>query len=73
MKMTRSERLAKTGRVDVSYLGGFETARVLKTCNELDGLRYVATDFECLYDGKDAIADIYEDEEGNVFAVIDKR
>lgn len=67
--MTRSERLAKEGKVGV-YIGSFETAIVIEHCNAKNNLRYIGTDFECLYDGKEVNADVYEDEDGGLYAVI---
>lgn len=67
--MTRSERLAKEGKVGV-YIGSFETATVIKHCNVKRNIRYIGTDFECLYNGKEASADVYEDEDGKLYAVI---
>ena len=68
--MKRSERLAKEGKVEV-YIGSLEMAKVIKNCNAIKNLRYIATDFDCLYDGKEANADVYEDDNRNLYAVID--
>lgn len=74
--MTRSERLAKEGKVEVYCLGGFARANVIKDCNAKKGLRYVGTDYECLYDGKEVNADIYESNDledlGEWYAVINE-
>ncbi len=67
--MTRSERLAKDGIVEV-YIGSLEKANVIKHCNATNNLRYIGTDFHCLYDGKEVDADVYEDEDGKLYAVI---
>lgn len=67
--MTRSERLAKEGKVGV-YIGSFETATVIKHCNAKRNIRYIGTDFECLYDGREVQADVYEDKDGKLYAVI---
>lgn len=68
--MTRSERLAREGKVEVQYLGGFELAEVVKL-SSIRGARYVCTDFDCRYDGKDVQADIYESRDGErLFAII---
>ena len=67
--MTRSERLAKEGKVEV-YIGSMEMASVIKHCNEKRNIRYIGTDFECLYDGNEVAADVYEDEDGKLYAVI---
>ena len=67
--MTRSERLAKEGKVSV-YIGSLEVASVIKHCSAKNNIRYIGTDFDCLYDGKEVSADVYEDEDGNLYAVI---
>lgn len=54
--MTRSERLAKQGLIDILW----NTATVIKSCNEVPNLRYYSTE-HCLYCGKEVEADIYED------------
>ena len=71
--MKRSERLAREGQIEV-YVGSFETAKVISfeelQCKDL--LRYIGTDFEALYDGREVRADVYEDEWNDLlFAVID--
>ena len=69
--MKRSERLAREGKVEV-YIGSFEIATVMHP-NELQNrpFRYLGTDDECLYDGKEVSADVYEDEMNDVlFAII---
>lgn len=68
--MLRSERLAKEGKVEVC-IGGIEMATVIRHCNAIDGLRYIGTDFGCLYDGLKVDADVYEDHDGYLYAVID--
>lgn len=67
--MTRSERLAKEGKIDV-YIGSAEIAKVIPHCNARKNLRYIGTDFDCLYDGREASADVYEDMEGDLYAVV---
>lgn len=67
--MTRSERLAKSGKVDI-YIGSCEIADVISNCNAKKGLRYIGTDYDCRYNNKDVNADVYEDIEGNLYAVI---
>lgn len=67
--MTRSERLAKEGKVGV-YVGSAEIATVIKNYNAKRNIRYIGTDFECLYDGREVQADVYEDEDGKLYAVI---
>ena len=67
--MKRSERLAKEGKVEV-YIGSLEKADVIKNCNAKKNLRYIGTDFNCLYDGKEVNADVYEGKDGELYAVI---
>ena len=70
--MTRSERLAREGKIEV-YIGSFETAKVI-SFEELqikDLLRYIGTDYEARYDGREVQADVYDDEWNDVlYAVI---
>lgn len=68
--MTRSERLAKDGKVDVRCYGKSFTAKVIKNCNDVSDSKYIGTDFDCLYNGKEVTADIYEDKDGNLYAII---
>ena len=70
--MTRSERLAREGKIEV-YIGSLETAKVISfeelQCKDL--LRYIGTDYEARYDGRKVQADVYDDEWNNVlYAVI---
>ena len=67
--MTRSERLAKEGKIGV-YIGSFEVAKVIRGCNSIKNLRYMGTDFDAFYDGRSVSADVYENFEGDLFAVI---
>ena len=68
--MTRSEKLAKEEKIAV-YIGSFETAKVIPHCNAISNLRYIGTDDECLYNGKEAFADVYEEKTtGTLYAVI---
>ena len=69
--MTRSERLAKDGKIEVD-IGTFEIATIIPDCNALDNLRYIGTDFEALYNKCEVSADVYEDSNGKLFAVIKK-
>ena len=69
--MTRSERLAKDGKIDVD-VGAFGIATVIPDCNAVDSLRYLGTDFNALYNKCEVSADVYEDNDGNLFAVIEK-
>lgn len=73
--MKRSERLAREGKVEV-YCGSFEVATVISAeemVRRASMLRYLCTDFEALYDGREVSVDIYEDEWNNgvLFAVIE--
>lgn len=72
--MTRSERLAKEGKIDV-YAGFCATAKVISR-NEMHKragyLEYLGTDIEARYDGKCVQADVYEHTEtGDIYAVIE--
>ena len=72
--MKRSERLALEGKIEVNC-GSFEIATVISKAElhrRASDLRYIGTDFEALYDGREVDADIYEDEwnDGGLFAVI---
>ena len=69
--MTRSERLAREGKISVD-VGSFETATIIPDCNALDNLRYLGTDFNALYNGCEVSADVYEDNDGKLFATIEK-
>ena len=69
--MTRSERLAKDGKIEVD-IGAFEIATVIPDCNAVDNLRYLGTDFNALYNGCEVSADVYEDNDSNLFAIIEK-
>lgn len=71
--MKRSERLALEGKIEV-YIGSYETAKVvtLDTLNKTHhGARYIGTDYEARYNGADVSANVYEDDDGNLYAVID--
>lgn len=69
--MTRSERLAKDGKIEVD-IGAFEIATVIPDCNAVDNLRYLGTDFNALYNGCEVIADVYEDDNGKLYTIIEK-
>lgn len=71
--MKRSERLAREGKIEV-YIGSCEIAKVI-TDKEMSAmaqrLRYIGTDFEALYDGREVVANVYEDEQADeLFATI---
>ena len=70
--MTRSERLAKDGKIEV-YCGSLETAKLL-TDGEFSRianvLRYIGTDDDAKCAGRDVSANIYENEDGALYAVI---
>ena len=68
--MTRSERLAKDGKIEVD-VGTFEIATIIPDCNAVDNLRYLGTDFNALYNGCEVSADVYEDSNGKLFATIE--
>ena len=67
--MTRSERLAKEGKIGV-YIGTTAIATVLTNCNAAKNLRYIGTDFDAIFDGKGTCADVYENTDGELFAVL---
>ena len=69
--MTRSERLAREGKIDVD-VGTLETATIIPDCNAVSNFRYLGTDFNALYNGCEVIADVYEDNNGKLFATIEK-
>ena len=69
--MTRSERLAEGGKIEVD-VGTFGIAAVIPDCNTFDNLRYLGTDFNALYNGCEVTADVYEDSNGKLFATIEK-
>lgn len=71
--MKRSERLAKEGKVEV-YIGEIATAKILTNnefCRVAKDLRYIGTDYNALYNGNSAWANVYENEDGNLYAVIE--
>ena len=73
--MKRSERLALEGKIEVNC-GSFEIATVItgaELCRRASMLRYLCTDFEALFNGREVSADVYEDEwnDGALFAVIE--
>lgn len=70
--MTRSERLAKEGKIEV-YCGTLEVAQLLKDkefTKTAPALRYIGTDDDAKYDGRNVSANVYEDEDGRLCAVI---
>ena len=69
--MTRSERLAIDGKISVN-IGILGIASVIPDCNALENLRYIGTDFEALYNNCEVYADVYEDDNGKLFATIEK-
>ena len=69
--MTRSARLAKDGKIEVD-IGTFEIATIIPDCNAVENLRYIGTDFNALYNNCVVTADVYEDNDGKLFATIAK-
>ncbi len=71
---TRSERLAAENKIDVYFLGGETTAQII-TAQELNKntaqYRYICTDHGALYDGREVWANIYENDDGAIFATIE--
>ena len=70
-KITRSEQLAKDGKIEVD-IGTFEIATVIPDCNAVDNLRYLGTVFNALYNNCKVSANVYEDNDGKLFATIKK-
>lgn len=74
--MKRSERLAREGKIEI-YIGSVEIAKVI-TDKEMSAqaqkLRYIGTDHEALYDGREVWANVYEDRQTDeLFATIERR
>lgn len=69
--MTRSERMYKKGLCEayIMGMGNFE-AVIIKNCNEIPNLRYIGTDYDAIVNGKDAVIDIYEDIEMNIYGIV---
>lgn len=71
--MKRSERLAKEGKIEVD-IGEFAIAKVI-TAEQMSAnarkLRYIGTDRTALFDGREVSANIYENNDGEIFAVIE--
>ena len=70
-QMTRSEQLAKDGKIEVD-IGSFEIATIIPDCNAVDNLRYLGTVFHALYNKCEVSANVYEDSNGKLYAVIKK-
>lgn len=71
--MKRSERLALEGKVEVN-IGNYAIATVITfgRLNAMDKATiYIGTDYEALYNGKTTWVDIYEDDDGNLYGVIE--
>lgn len=72
--MKRSERLAREGKIEVN-IGNFVLAQVItpETMSKgAHGLRYIGTDYAALYDGLEVWANIYENDDGALFATIEQ-
>lgn len=72
---TRSERLAAENKIDVDFLGGCETAQIItgaELSKNAKNYRYIGTDRRALFDGRAVWANVYENEDGAIFATIDK-
>lgn len=66
--MTRSERLFQKGLVySVERLS---EAKIISDCNAVPELRYICTEREALCNGKEVDLDLYEDPNGELFAVV---
>lgn len=71
--MKRSERLAKEGKIEVN-IGNVAIAKVItaeQMSRRAKTLRYIGTDYEALYNGSEVWANVYEDENGELFATIE--
>lgn len=67
--MTRSQRLAKEGQIDIERYG---VANVISDCNAIHGLKYFCSMWNVLYDNREVNIDIYtRDCEEDFYAVID--
>jgi len=60
--MTKSERLYLQNEVEVELFGGIATIKIIDNIRNKN-LRYVATNFDQLCNGKEVDVDIYEDKE----------
>lgn len=70
--MTRRERLEREKKIEV-YIGEIAVAIVItenEMCRRARDLIYIGTDYEAIYDGKTVSANIYENEDGELFATI---
>ena len=71
--MRRSERLAREGKVEV-YIGSVEVAKVISNkemSERARNLRYIGSDYDALYDGREVCANVYEDKQtGELYATI---
>jgi hypothetical protein len=71
---TRSERLATENKIDVDFLGGCETAQIItgaELSKNAKKYRYIGTDRRALFDGHTVWANVYENDDGEIFATID--
>lgn len=71
---TRSERLAAENKIEVDFLYGCETAQIItgaELSKNAKNYRYIGTDRGALFDGRAVWANVYEDNEGAVFATIE--
>lgn len=72
---TRSERLSAENKIDVAFLGGCETAQIItgaELSKNAKNYRYIGTDRRALFDGCAVWANVYENNDGAIFATIDK-
>ena len=66
--MTRSERLYQNGLVySVECLS---EARIISDCNAVPELRYICTEADAICNGKEVGMNLYENIDGELFAVI---
>ena len=72
---TISERFAAENKIDVDFLGGSETAQIItgaELSKNAKKYRYIGTDRGALFDGRAVWANVYENDDGAIFATIDK-
>lgn len=66
--MSRSERLYQEGLVfSAEYL---TEAKIISDCNAVPELRYLCTEKEAICNGKEVDLDLYENPDGELFAVV---
>lgn len=66
--MTRSEKLYQEGLVYSAEC--LAEAKIIGDCNDVPELRYVCTEKEAICNGKEVDMDLYENPDGELFAVV---